>query len=159
MCRVNSYSFNWRLNFLIKLIVLAACLQKTGGFAPLAHAKFACDWRRVAYNLYPIGCQSHANCTLVAASHMQIVSTWPPVTFNMNTINWSPHPRHMLPTIQLTALRYLVWKMCLYYGWHSHMKENFARVSGQLCSNPPVFCNQAARTINLIKKLRRHLKL
>ncbi len=48
--------------FLNQIIVLAACLLKTGGFArnwPLAHAKFACDWRTVAYNLYPSGRQSH----------------------------------------------------------------------------------------------------
>jgi len=33
MFRVDSWIFQWRLNFLIKIIVLAACLQKTGSFA------------------------------------------------------------------------------------------------------------------------------
>jgi hypothetical protein len=48
--------------FFNQIIVLAACLQKTCGFArnwPLARAKFACDWRPVAYNLYPSGRQSY----------------------------------------------------------------------------------------------------
>jgi hypothetical protein len=43
-------------SFLIHIIVLAACFQKTGGFAlywPLTHAKFACDWWPVVYKLYP----------------------------------------------------------------------------------------------------------
>ncbi len=49
-------------------------LAKTGGFArnwPLVHAKFACDWRLVAYKLYLSDLQLHANCTRVAASRMQ----------------------------------------------------------------------------------------
>jgi hypothetical protein len=44
MCRVDSPIFEWHLHFSIKIIVLAACLQNTGGFArnwPLARAKFA----------------------------------------------------------------------------------------------------------------------
>ncbi len=49
----------------------------------LAHAKFACDWRPVAYKLYPSGRQSHINCTRVAASRMQIVPAWPPVACNI----------------------------------------------------------------------------
>jgi hypothetical protein len=32
-CCVDSSIFQWRLHFLILTIVLAACLQKTGGFA------------------------------------------------------------------------------------------------------------------------------
>jgi hypothetical protein len=39
MCRVDSQIFKWRPYFFIQIIVLAACLQKTGGFAhnwPLA---------------------------------------------------------------------------------------------------------------------------
>ncbi len=38
----------------------------------------------------------------------------------------SQHPRRMLPTIQLTILGYLVWKMCWFYGWHSHTEANFS---------------------------------
>ncbi len=63
--------------------------------------------------------------------------------------------RHMLTTIQLTALGYLIWKMCLYYGWHSysHTEANFARASGQLrAKKPPVFCKHSARTIIWSKK-------
>jgi hypothetical protein len=44
MCRVDSQIFEWRLQFLIQIIVPSACLQKTGGFAcnwRLARAKFA----------------------------------------------------------------------------------------------------------------------
>jgi hypothetical protein len=44
MCRVDSQIFSWRLHFLFQKIVLAARLQKTGGFArnwPLARAKLA----------------------------------------------------------------------------------------------------------------------
>jgi hypothetical protein len=44
MCRESSQIFWWRLHFFIQIFVLAACLQKTGGFAcnwPLASAKFA----------------------------------------------------------------------------------------------------------------------
>jgi hypothetical protein len=81
MCRVDSHI----LHFLIQLIVLAACLQKTSGCAcswPLAHVKFACDWRPVTYKLYPSGRQSHINCTQVAASRMQIVPEWSPVACN-----------------------------------------------------------------------------
>jgi hypothetical protein len=37
-----------------------------------------------AYKLYPSGRQSHINCTQVAASRMQIVPAWPPVTCNKN---------------------------------------------------------------------------
>jgi hypothetical protein len=47
MCRVDSQIFQWRPHFFIQIIVLAACLQKTGGFARnwlLAHAKFAAMW-------------------------------------------------------------------------------------------------------------------
>jgi hypothetical protein len=89
MCRVDSQIFKWPLHFLIQIIVLAACLQKTGGFArnwPLAHAKFAYDWPPVACKLYPSGRQSHANCTSVAPSRMQIIPAWPPVACNMNKI-------------------------------------------------------------------------
>ncbi len=35
-----------------------------------AHAKFACHWWPVAYKFYLSGRQMHANCTLVAASHI-----------------------------------------------------------------------------------------
>ncbi len=35
-------------------------------------------WRPVANKLYQGGCQSHSNCTRVAASRMQIVTSWPP---------------------------------------------------------------------------------
>ena len=47
MCRVDSQIFSWRLHYFIQIIVLAACLQKTGGFAckwPLARVKFASVW-------------------------------------------------------------------------------------------------------------------
>ncbi len=72
MCGVDSQIFLKRLHFLIQIIVLAACLLKTGGFArnwPLAQAKFACAWRPVVYKLYPRGRQSHAtfkNLTIYA---------------------------------------------------------------------------------------------
>jgi hypothetical protein len=36
----------------------------------LANAKFACNWQPVTYNLYLSDCQSHANCTRMAASLM-----------------------------------------------------------------------------------------
>jgi hypothetical protein len=74
MCLVDSQIFSWRLHFLDQTIVLAACLQKTGGFArnwPLVHAKFASDWRPIACKFYPSGRHSHANCTRVAARRMQ----------------------------------------------------------------------------------------
>jgi hypothetical protein len=51
-------------SFLIQINVLAACFQKTGSFAlhwSLARAK----------KLHVAGCQSHSNCTRVAASRMQ----------------------------------------------------------------------------------------
>ncbi len=79
MCRVDSLIFEWRLHFLIQIIVLAACLQKTAGFARIwlpAHAKFACDRLPVAYKLYPSGRQLHINCTRVAASRIYIVPEW-----------------------------------------------------------------------------------
>jgi hypothetical protein len=66
--------------FFIQIIVLAACFQKTGGIVLywlLAHAKIGCDWRSVAYKLYPSG-QYY--------SRMQIVSAWPPIACNMNTV-------------------------------------------------------------------------
>jgi hypothetical protein len=43
MCRVDSHIILWRLHFLIQIIVLAACLQTTGGFA--------CNWPRADRNL------------------------------------------------------------------------------------------------------------
>ncbi len=92
MCPVDSQIV--RLHFLILIIVLAACLQKTGGFAcnwPPAHAKFACDWRPVEHKLYPRGRKSHINCTRVAASRMQIVPVWPPVSCNMSKIGRNLH--------------------------------------------------------------------
>jgi hypothetical protein len=44
-----------------------------------------CDWRPVAYNLYLSGRQSHANCTRVDASRMQI-----PVDFIHVACDWRP---------------------------------------------------------------------
>ncbi len=47
MCHVDSQIFSWLLHFFIQIIVLAACLQTTGGFArnwPLARAKFDSMW-------------------------------------------------------------------------------------------------------------------
>jgi hypothetical protein len=44
-------------DFAIQNIFLAACFQKTGGFAlywPLARAKFACGCRPVAFKFYPV---------------------------------------------------------------------------------------------------------
>jgi hypothetical protein len=82
---VNSQIFLWCLHFSIQKFFLAACLQKTSGFArnrPLSHAKFASciyivpKWLPVACKLYPSGLQLHANCTQVAASRMQIVPAW-----------------------------------------------------------------------------------
>jgi hypothetical protein len=132
MCRIDSQIFQWLLHFFIQIIVLAACLQESGGFAsiwPLAHAKFACDWQPAAYKLYPSGCQSHINCTRVAACHNNKIDK------NLHATGGrlqgkrqadkrcakgclyiiiiflalaSPHPRRMLPTIQLTILGYLV---------------------------------------------------
>jgi hypothetical protein len=46
----------------------------------MLNAKFACDWRLIAYNLYPSGRQSHANCT-----HMALVAC------NMNKIDGNLH--------------------------------------------------------------------
>jgi hypothetical protein len=83
MCCVDSQIFQWHLHFLIKIIVLTACLQKTGSFArnwPLAHAKFVLSGR-----------QLHINCTRVAASRMQMVPAWLPVACNMNKICGNLH--------------------------------------------------------------------
>jgi hypothetical protein len=58
---------------------------------PLAHAKFACDWRPIAYKLYPSGRQSHINRARVVASRMQIVPVWLPVPCNVNKIGRNLH--------------------------------------------------------------------
>jgi hypothetical protein len=50
--------------FFIQKIVRARCFQKTGGCAlcwQLARAKIVCDWRPVAYKLYPSGRQFFAS--------------------------------------------------------------------------------------------------
>jgi hypothetical protein len=76
MCRVDSQIFYWRLHFLIQIIVLAACLQNTAGFACKLHATSG---------------QSHINCTRVADSRMKILLAWPPVAYNMNKIGRNLH--------------------------------------------------------------------
>ncbi len=61
-------------SFFISSNCSRSVLAKTGGFAhnwPLAHTKFACDWRQFAYKLYLSGRQLHTNCTRVAASRRQ----------------------------------------------------------------------------------------
>ncbi len=110
--------------------------------------QFACNWRPLGYNLYVTGCHSVTRqetcrqevCKRPSLHHIYIFLALA-----------SPHPRRLLPTIQLTALGYLVWKMRWYYGWHSHTEANFVRASGQLRAKPPVFCKHAARTIIWIK--------
>jgi hypothetical protein len=47
---------------------------------PLAHAKFACDWKPVAYY-----------CTQVAASRMQIVPEWLPVACKLHPLGRQLH--------------------------------------------------------------------
>ncbi len=94
MCRVDSQTFYWRLHFVHQIIAFAPCLQKTGGFArnwPPAHAKFACDWRPVAYKLYPSGRQSHATCIKsaeicmrLAATQVQFTCNWRPLRYNLH---------------------------------------------------------------------------
>ncbi len=54
------------LIFLIQIIVLAACIQKTGGFA--LYCILVASVCKI--------CQSHTNCTRVAASCMQIVPAY-----------------------------------------------------------------------------------
>jgi hypothetical protein len=63
--RVGSQTFEWFPHFLIQIIVLAACFQKTGGFA--------CKWP-------PVACK---NSMRLAASHIQIVTKWPPVAYKL----------------------------------------------------------------------------
>jgi hypothetical protein len=56
-------------SFLIQIIVLAACVQKTGGFALYLPPMECKNSMRLAASRG--GCQLHANCTRVAASRMQ----------------------------------------------------------------------------------------
>ncbi len=64
MCRVYSQIFWWCHHISIQIIVLAACLQKTGGFAcnwPLTHAKLAYNWRPIVGTI----------CMRLAATRLQ----------------------------------------------------------------------------------------
>ncbi len=115
--------------------------------------QFACDWRPLGYNFYANGCYSVRR----KETSRQEVCKRPPLHHNDILLALaSPHPRRMLPTIQLTALGYFIWKMRWYHGWHSHTEANFARSSGQLHAKPPAFLQP--RTIIWIKKMKTPLK-
>jgi hypothetical protein len=102
-------------------------------------------------SLQATGRQSQINCTRVAATPItcklylhgcqlpatRIKST--EIFIQLAMAMASPHPRRMIPTIQLTALGYLIWKMCSQYGWHGNTEANFSHTSGKLGAKPPVF--------------------
>ncbi len=84
------------------------------------------------------------SCNRAAASHMQIVSTWPPVSCKFTSIATGGHPGTICMQLAVTRAQIIC-------NW-----PPVACTSSQLRAKPPVFCKHAARTIIWIKKWRRH---
>ncbi len=90
-------------------------------------------WRRhkkiwestLGYNLHVTGGHS---ITRQETSRQEVCKRPWRYFFSISKSTSSP----MLPTIQMTALGYLVWKMCRYYEWQSHTEANFACARGQM---------------------------
>jgi hypothetical protein len=92
---------------------------------------FVTEWPPFACKLYLSGHQSHANCTRVDASRIQISGDFIHVACYWRLSGYNLHA-----TGGHSATNYM--------GRQSHPK--FACASGQLRAKPPVFCKHAART-------------
>jgi hypothetical protein len=101
------------------MIVLAACLQKNWRLcmqlAASAHAKFACDWRPLGYNLNATNRQSHAI----------FACDWRPVVFKAasfckhvsKTIIWIKKWRRHLKIQDSTRHMSLLSAIHQHYAW------------------------------------------
>ncbi len=94
-----------------------------------------CDWRPRGYNL-----------NVTVATRVQVACDWWSLVTRQETSRQevfkrpslhhyyivlalaSPHPRRMLPTI-----RYLVWKMRWYYGWHIATRKQILHALAASC--------------------------
>jgi hypothetical protein len=127
MCRVDSPIFKWSPHFFIKIIVLAACLQKTGGFArkwPLA--------RKI--------------CFRVALSSI-VPAHFPNQIFKGRQLKGEKHGQEYNYDVKMAFDTPLVCLSLVLYPSGRQSHANFACAGGQLRAKPPVFCKHAARTI------------
>ena len=157
-------------SFFIQIIVLAACFQKTGGFAlywPLGHFKlddigrlshtntvqFTCEWLPLGYNLYATGHQLHPFCD------------WQPHWYNLFATCHQMHIISLLsgklfkPYLQkLSSQSAIAQILCLTSSRHGSkpMKLNSYHSTRQFFQ---FFCMHAAITIIWIKKCRSQLKI
>ncbi len=95
-------------------------MYETGGHAgtisvrlAATQEQFACNWWPLRNNLHATGGHS---VTRQETSRQEVCKK-PSLHHNYIMLALeSPHHLRMLPTFQLTALGYLVWKMRWYYG-------------------------------------------
>ncbi len=80
-------------------------LHATGGHA----VQFACNWRPPSYNLHATGGHSASR---QETSRQEVCKKAVFTSLLYFLALASSHPRGMIPTIQLTALGYLILKMC-----------------------------------------------
>ncbi len=71
----------------------ASCMQKYHATGGQSHAKIPCNWRPVAFKLFPSGRQLYGNknSMRLAACLIQIVAEWPPVACKLPLILFILH--------------------------------------------------------------------